>query len=337
MNWYLQNGKDSDIAISTRIRFVRNINGLKFNLKTKEEIEKLDEKIRDNLYNIGYGLNFFKLKDMDNTTKLSLVEKNLISPDFIIDNHLTGGILINDDENICITTGQEDHLKIQVFNSGIDLENTLNLAIEIDKKLEEILGYCINKKYGYLTSCPSDLGTGLRASVMVHLPALAITKNVNQLLDALSNFGINIRGVFGKSTPSMGNIYQISNKQTLGVTENEIIRNLEIIVQKIIEQERKVRKILADNSSKLEDNIYRAYGILSNCRKLSYKESRNLLSMVKLGVDLGILREMNDLEVQKLYLYTKNANMQKYFGEEFDDNQLDTKRAEIVRKLISEK
>ena len=337
MNWYLQNGKDSDIAISTRIRFVRNINGLKFSLKTKEEIEKLDEKIRDNLYNIGYGLNFFKLKDMDNTTKLSLVEKNLISPDFIIDNHLTGGILINDDENICITTGQEDHLKIQVFNSGIDLENTLNLAIEIDKKLEEILGYCINKKYGYLTSCPSDLGTGLRASVMVHLPALAITKNVNQLLDALSNFGINIRGVFGKSTPSMGNIYQISNKQTLGVTENEIIRNLEIIVQKIIEQERKVRKILADNSSKLEDNIYRAYGILSNCRKLSYKESRNLLSMVKLGVDLGILREMNDLEVQKLYLYTKNANMQKYFGEEFDDNQLDTKRAEIVRKLISEK
>ena len=337
MNWYLQNGKDSDIAISTRIRFVRNINGLKFNLKTKEEIEKLDERIRDNLYNIGYGLKFFKLKDMDNTTKLSLVEKNLISPDFIIDNHLTGGILINDDENICITTGQEDHLKIQVFNSGIDLENTLNLAIEIDKKLEEILGYCINKKYGYLTSCPSDLGTGLRASVMVHLPALAITKNVNQLLDALSNFGINIRGVFGKSTPSMGNIYQISNKQTLGVTENEIIRNLEIIVQKIIEQERKVRKILADNSSKLEDNIYRAYGILSNCRKLSYKESRNLLSMVKLGVDLGILREMNDLEVQKLYLYTKNANMQKYFGEEFDDNQLDTKRAEIVRKLISEK
>ena len=337
MNWYLQNGKDSDIAISTRIRFVRNINGLKFSLKTKEEIEKLDEKIRDNLYNIGYGLKFFKLKDIDNTTKLSLVEKNLISPDFIIDNHLTGGILINDDENICITTGQEDHLKIQVFNSGIDLENTLNLAIEIDKKLEEILGYCINKKYGYLTSCPSDLGTGLRASVMVHLPALAITKNVNQLLDALSNFGINIRGVFGKSTPSMGNIYQISNKQTLGVTENEIIRNLEIIVQKIIEQERKVRKILADNSSKLEDNIYRAYGILSNCRKLSYKESRNLLSMVKLGVDLGILREMNDLEVQKLYLYTKNANMQKYFGEEFDDNQLDTKRAEIVRKLISEK
>lgn len=337
MNWYLQNGKDSDIAISTRIRFVRNINGLKFSLKTKEEIEKLDEKIRDNLYNIGYGVKFFKLKDIDNTTKLSLVEKNLISPDFIVDNHLTGGILINDDENICITTGQEDHLKIQVFNSGIDLENTLNLAIEIDKKLEEILGYCINKKYGYLTSCPSDLGTGLRASVMVHLPALAITKNVNQLLDALSNFGINIRGVFGKSTPSMGNIYQISNKQTLGVTENEIIRNLEIIVQKIIEQERKVRKILADNSSKLEDNIYRAYGILSNCRKLSYKESRNLLSMVKLGVDLGILREMNDLEVQKLYLYTKNANMQKYFGEEFDDNQLDTKRAEIVRKLISEK
>lgn len=337
MNWYLQSGKDSDIAISTRIRFVRNINGLKFNLKKQEEVKKLDEKIKDNLYNIGYGLKFFKIKDMDNNTKLSLVEKNLISPDFIVNNLLSGGILINDEENICITTAQEDNLKIQVFNSGIDLENTLNLAIEIDKKLEEIFGYCINKKYGYLTSCPSDLGTGLRASVMLHLPALSITKNVNPLLEALSNFGINIRGIFGKSTPSMGNIYQISNKQTLGVTENEIIRNLEIIVQKIIEQERKVRKILADNSVKLADNIYRAYGILSNCRKLSYKESVNLLSMVKLGVDLGILKEINDLKIQKLYLYTKNANMQKYYAEEFDDNQLDIKRAEIVRKIISEK
>ena len=178
MNWYLQSGKDSDVAKSTRIRFSRNLKGFKFNLKTKQEIEKLENKIEENIFSIGYGLKFLKLKDMDNITKQSLVEKNLISPDF--SKNENGSILINDEENICIMIGGEDHLQIQVFNCGLDLRNVLNLAIEIDNKLNEVLGYSMNKKYGYLTASPANVGTGLRASVMVHMPALSKTNNIRK-------------------------------------------------------------------------------------------------------------------------------------------------------------
>ena len=337
MNWYLQSGNDSDVAISTRIRLARNLNGFKFQLRSNEEIELLENKIKENLYGIGYGLKFFRLKDMDDITKMSLVEKNLISPDFILKRNETGSILINDDENICIMIGEEDHLRIQVFNSGLDLENTLNLAIELDEKIGNTLGYAINKKYGYLTSCPSNVGTGLRASVMIHLPALAKTGNTIKVLEAVNNFGINIRGVYGENTESTGDMYQISNKQTLGVTEKEIIQNLKVVVEKIIKQERTARKFLAKDSVELEDKIYRSYGILSNCRKVTSEETRNLLSNIKLGTDLGILKELTDFKVKKLYLYTKPASLQKYVGEQYETIERDIKRAEVIKQIINEK
>ena len=242
--------------------------------------------------------------------------------------------MINDEENICIMIGNEDHIELQVFNCGLDLDNTLNLAIEVDKKIEEALGYAVNKKYGYLTSCPNNVGTGLRASVMVHLPALSKTKNTKKVLEAINSFGVNIRGVYGENTESTGDMYQISNKQTLGITEQEIIQNLYVIVEKVIKQEREARKILAKDDIALEDLIYRSYGILSNCRKISSEETRELLSNIKLGTDLGILKELTDLEVQKLYLYTKPANLQKYVGEQYEAIERDIKRAEVIKEII---
>ena len=336
MNWYLQSSNNSDIAISTRIRLARNLNDFKFNLN-KEELQQLEKFIQDNLYQIGYGLKFFKLKDMDDITKMSLVEKHLLSPNFVLKRNETGSILINDEENICIMIGEEDHLRIQVFNCGLDLENTLNLAIEIDEKIGETLGYAINKKYGYLTSCPSNVGTGLRASVMVHLPALSKTKNTRRVLEAINNFGVNIRGVYGENTEGSGDMYQISNQQTLGVSEKEIIKNLNIIVEKIMEQERQARKLLAKDELELEDIIYRSYGILTNCRKISSEEARDLLSNIKLGTDLGILQELTDLKVQKLYLYTKPANLQKYLGSQYEAIERDIKRAEVIKQILNEK
>ena len=336
MNWYLQSENDSDVAKSTRIRFARNLHGLKFNLKTKEEIEQLENKIKDNLYSIGYGLRFLKLKDMDDITKMSLVEKNLISPDFVLKRNETGSILINDEENICIMIGEEDHLRIQVFSSGLNLEDTLNLAIELDEKIGDTIGYAISKKYGYLTSCPSNVGTGIRASVMVHLPALARTRNTRKVLEAVSNFGINIRGVYGENSESTGDMYQISNKQTLGITEKEIVENLKVIVEKIISQERQARRLLAKDSIELEDMIYRNYGILSNCRKITSEETRKLLSYIKLGVDLGILKELTDAKIQKIYLYTKPANLQKYLGQQYEAIERDIKRAEVIKQIINE-
>ena len=337
MNWYLQSSKDSDVARSTRIRFARNIVGFPFKLKTKEMKEALENKIKDNLYGIGYGLKFFKLKDMDDITKMSLVEKNIISPEFVLNKNDDGSILINDEENICIMIGEEDHLRIQVFNYGLDLENTLNLAIELDEKINETLGYAINKKYGYLTACPSNLGTGLRASVMLHLPALEHTGNVRKILNNVSNFGISIRGIYGENSKSTGDMYQISNRQTLGITEKEIIDRVKVIAEKIIEQERKARKMLTDNKIEFEDMIYRNYGILSNCKKISSNETRELLSNIKMGVDLGIVDELTDLQVQKLYLYTKPANLQKYLGEQYDTYERDIKRAEVIKQIIEAK
>ena len=293
--------------------------------------------VNEKLFAIEYGLKFLKLKDMDDITKMSLVEKNLISPEFILNKNETGSILINDEENICIMIGEEDHLRIQVFSSGLDLENTLNLAVELDEKIDEVLHYSKSKKYGYLTSCPSNVGTGLRASVMVHLPALSKTGNTKRVLEAISNFGMNIRGVYGENSESSGDMYQISNKQTLGITEKEIIENMQVIVEKIIKQERKARKILADNSIDLEDEIYRSYGILSNCRKISSDETRELLSDIKLGVDLGILQELTDSKVQKMYLYSKPANLQKYLGQQYEAIERDIKRSEVIKQILNEK
>lgn len=329
MNWYLQSSENSDVAKSTRIRLARNIQGIPFQVSPKKEIEA-------NLYAIGYGLKLFRLKDMDDITKMSLVEKNLISPQFVLNKNEIGSILINEEENICIMIGNEDHLEIQVFNCGFDLENTLNLAIEIDEKIGKVLGYAMHQKYGYLTACPSNVGTGLRASVMVHLPALSKTKNTKKVLEAIHSFGINIRGVYGENTESTGDMYQISNQQTLGVTEKEIIQNLHVIVEKIIKQERQARKILAKDDISLEDLIYRSYGILRNCKKISSEETRSLLSNIKLGTDLGILKELTDLKVQKLYLYTKPANLQKYVGEQYEAIERDIKRAEVISQIMNE-
>lgn len=337
MNWYLQCGKESDVVLSTRIRFSRNLQGFKFNLKNKIEIAKLKNKIKENVFGIGYGLKYFELKDMDDITKMSLVEKKLISPEYVLNQNDIGAILINDDENICIMINDDDHLKIQVFSAGFELENTLNFAIEIDKKIEEVLGYATNKKYGYLTSLPTNCGTGLKASVMVHLPALGKTRNIDKVFYTINNFDINILGEYGQDNENAQNIYQISNKKTLGVTEQEIIENLKVIINKLIEQERKTRKFLAKDTIELEDTIYRSYGLLNNCRKITLEEAQKLISNVKLGTDLGILNELNDSKIQKLSLYIKPANMQKYLGEQYELLERNIKRAEVIKKIMVEK
>ena len=328
MNWYLQSGKDSDVVTSTRIRFARNLQGFKFNLKNQKDIEELKNKIKENTYAIGYGLKYLELKDMDDITKLSLVEKNLISKDYALKNK-TGAILINDEENICIIINDDDHLKVQVFSSGFELENTLNFAIELDKKIEEVLGYATSKKYGYLTSMPTNCGTGLKASVMVSLPALEKTRNIDKVFYNLSNFGINIL--------ELNNVFEISNKRTLGITEEDIIQNIKVVTEKLIEQERNARKFLDKDNISLEDTIYRSYGLLTNCRKITLEETEKLLSNVKIGTDLGILPELTDSKIQKIYLYSKPANMQKYLGEQYEAFERDIKRAEVIKNIIKEK
>lgn len=334
-NWYLQNGKDSDVVVSSRVRLSRNLNGFNFlNRCTKEEQEKILEKVKEIVPSLGYGLKYVNLDDLDDVTKLSLAEKHLLSPEFVVNNKKKKAIIVNDEENICIMLNEDDHIKLQVFSSGQELENLLNLATELDEKIGDILEYSYNKNFGFLTASPINIGTGLKASVIVHLPALTLTGNLSKMLRIVNNLGMSVKGVYGEGSQNSGDLYQISNNQTIGITEKEIITNVKNIAEKIIEQERTARKYLCKNEIELQDVVHRAYGVLTNAVKINPDESRKLLSEVKMGVDLGILNELDDGQVRKLELYTKPGNLQKYVGKTLDGYEREIKRAEVIKQII---
>ena len=336
MNWYLQNGKESDVILSSRVRLSRNIKGIPFTTKCKDEdYKKVYDLMKNATMSLGYGLKFIALKDIDDITKGVLAEEHLISQEFAKTKNPYAAIIINDDENICIEVNEEDHIKLQVFSSGLDIENLMNLAIEIDQKLENIVPYSYNEQYGYLTACPINVGTGLKASVLVHLAGLTQTGNIRKILNVINNFGMSVRGAYGEGTKVEGDLYQISNNQTLGVTEGEIIKNLKLISQKIISQERLARKFLTKNSVELEDKVYRDFGILSNARKLTNDETKELLSTVKLGTDLGIIKELNDTKVMELLVYTKPSNLQKRVNKSLNLYEQEIERPKVINEIIN--
>ncbi len=334
-NWYLQTGKDSDVVVSSRARLARNLAEFNFkNSYTKDESKAVLEKLEEITPSLGYGLKLCKMDNIDYVTKVSLMEKHLISPEFAMKKGNNQAILINDEENICIMINEEDHLRLQVFSSGFDVEHTVGLITEIDDKLSELVNYAYSKEFGYLTACPTNVGTGLRISIMVHLPALTITGNISKVLSAVNSFGMNIRGIYGEGSDSKGNMYQIYNNQSLGLTEKEIMKNVKAVTDKIIEQERLARKNLEKKPVELEDRVYRSYGLLVNSRKMTSDECRALLSDVKLGTDLGIITELDDAKVKKLELYTQVGNLQKLIGDELNAYDRDIKRCEIIKTLI---
>ena len=334
-NWYLQTGNDSDIVISSRARLARNLADFNFrNSYVKDESKSVLAKIEEITPSIGYNLKFCKMENIDDITKISLMEKHLISPDFAMKNNPNQAILINDEENICIMVNEEDHLRIQVFSAGLDIEHTLGLITEIDDKISSLVDYSYSSEFGYLTACPTNVGTGLRISIMVHLPGLALTGNISKVLRAVNSFGMNIRGIYGEGSESKGDIYQIFNNQSLGLTEKEIMKNVKAVTDKIIEQERLARKNLEKKPIELEDRVYRAYGILTNSRKLTSDECRALISDIKLGTDLGIIKELDDNKIRKLELYTQIGNLQKLAGQELNAYERDIKRCEIIKTLI---
>ena len=336
VNWYMQNGKESDVIISSRVRLSRNIKGIPFVSKcSNDELKAVYTKMKEITPALGYGLKFIPLKDIDELNKQCLVEKNLISLEFAKSKNPYTAIMINDEENICIIINEEDHIKLQVFSSGLDLENLMNLAIEIDQKLEEFIPYSFHHQYGYLTACPTNVGTGLKVSVLAHIPALELTGNVRKILNVVNNLGISIRGVNKEEDNIKGQLYQITNNQTLGVTEKEITKNLKLVSQKIIEQERIARKFLAKKEIEFEDKVYRDYGILTNARKISEDEAIDLLSMVKMGTDLGVIKELNDQKIAELNLYTKPANLQKLTGKNLSEYDQDIERAKVIKNIIS--
>lgn len=335
MNWYCEPGKENDVVLSTRIKLSRNFADIPFIAKaTEKDLQNVVERMQKILPKLGYGLKLQRLKDMDLITKQSLLEKNLVNQEFISDNTDVEAICINDEENICIMLNELDHIEIQVFNSGLEIDNSFNLISEIDQKLRNEEKIAFDKKFGYLTSDLVNVGTGMKASILVHLPGLKKTGNLQKILDIVENFGMNIRNEYGEYSKKDSDVYQISNRQTLGISEKDTIANLKIITEKIVEQERIARKFLAENSKNLEDSIYRSLGILLYAKRMSLEESNKLISEVKLGVDLGILLELTDIKIKKMLLYTKTANLQKYVGRTLTKDEMQIERAKILQNII---
>ena len=332
MSWYLEDGKDSDVVISSRIRFARNIEGIKFSkIASDDELKNVLELLKN--INADKTLHFVKLEDLDKTMQNSLVEKHIISKDLL--NVSNAGILLNNNEDVAIMVNEEDHLRIQVMKAGFNLEEVLNEAYKLDEKLSEKIKYAYNEKYGYLTACPTNIGTGLRASVMLHLPALRITGKIDMVLDVVNKVNLNVRGVYGEGTEALGDLYQVSNKVSLGLSEEEIVNNVKGIVKKLIEQERKAREYLKNKGLEFEDKVYRAYGSLIYAKKLSYSECAKLISIVRLGINMGLIDEIDNKKLNEISIFTKPSTLQKCLKRELTVEERDEERGKLIKKIVN--
>ena len=334
MSWYLEDGKDSDVVVSSRVRIARNIAGKKFvSTASDEELKDVLMTIKNS--NIVSDLHFINLSDLDELMQNSLVEKRVISRDLL--EMKETGILLNDAEDISIMINEEDHLRIQVMKPGFNLDEALSDAIKVDEKISSKINYAYNDKYGFLTACPTNLGTGLRASVMLHLPALRLTGKIEKVLEVVNKVNLNVRGVYGEGTEAIGDLYQVSNKISLGVTEEEIVENVKLIVQKLIEQERKAREYLKNQGETFEDRVSRTYGNLLYARKMTYSECAKLISIVRLGINIGIITEIDNEKLNKISILTKPATLQKYLKKELSAEERDIKRAKVIKQIIESK
>lgn len=332
--WISGEGPDSDIVFSSRIRLARNLEKYPFpNRASKEEKKAVITEVREAISSIeDYKLHYIEMVDLPELERELLVEKHLISPVHAIDGP-GKGVFIDDNENISIMVNEEDHIRLQVLTAGSQLKEAWNIANELDDKLEDKLDIAFSKKWGYLTACPTNLGTGLRVSVMVHLPALNLTNNIGRMLTAVSQLGLAVRGLYGEGSESIGHLYQISNQVTLGHSEKDIMENLGTVTQEVINQERKAREAL-QKDIKVIDNIKRSYGILKYAHQLSSDEAMRLLSNVKLGIDMGIIDYVDDKVLRELMILIRPAHIQKMHGKELAALERDIKRAELIQALL---
>lgn len=331
--------KERDIVISSRVRLARNIKDMPFPVLLPENRARHLTKTIEECLNSNEGLatifKKFDLSELKNNEKRVLVEKHLISRE--LGTHWGAAVFINDGEDLSIMVNEEDHIRIQCILDGFQLYNTYEQADKMDDVLEGCMEFSFHERFGYLTSCPTNAGTGMRASVMLHLPSMTLNNQIHSMMMTLSKFGLTIRGIHGEGTQALGDLYQISNQNTMGVTEHEIIDTLHDVAREIIKKERDLRyDILQNNRIYLEDKIYRAYGILSNARSINSEESMKLLSLVRLGADLELLDQKLSV-INRLLLDIQPGILASTYGEAMNDMERDRVRAEHIRRELMEK
>ncbi len=335
--WITEDGPESDVVMSTRIRLARNIEKYVFptSLSGEEAREVVDEVQQYAIANTSEKTDAFVPVIMENlqmVEKRVLMEKHLISP-YLIQNSLYGACLLSKDETVSIMINEEDHLRIQTLQPGLQLKEALEVANEVDDWLEQNINYAFDEKRGYLTSCPTNVGTGLRASVMMHLPGLALTNQMNRILPAMNQLGFIVRGIYGEGSEALGNIFQISNQMTLGKSEDDIVFDLRGVIKQLIVQERSAREMLVKNSKvQLEDRIWRAFGTLTNSRIIKSKEAATCLSDVRLGIDLHYIPNISPKIFNELMVLIQPGMMQQYVGAPLRVEDRDIKRASLIRE-----
>lgn len=338
--WMSGGGPHGDIALSSRIRLARNLVGMPFpNRADLDQLAAVVDQMRKSVNTLsnadGHSYSFIVLDQLSPLERAVLVEKHIISP-----NHSqqaeNRALMIRDDAGVSIMVNEEDHLRIQCLTPGLDLAAAEALANRIDDALEAKNNFAFNENLGYLTACPTNLGTGLRASTMLHLPALVLTQQINRLVAAATQLGMTVRGLYGEGTEAIGNIFQVSNQLTLGYNEQEIVDNLQGVVIQIIDQERAARQALLENSrDAITDRVWRSYGVLRYARSISGNEALAMLSEVRLGVDLKIIDDTRPEIFNELLVRTRPNFLQKMAGErELDSSSRDRLRAQIIRDKL---
>ncbi len=356
--WLRGAGPVSDIVISSRIRLARNLEKFPFATRaTKASQGEVLKIVRDGLAQTDAlkRPTVFEMGELDEVDRQFLVERHLVSREHIVQpDHKA--VAIGAGEVVSIMINEEDHLRIQAMQSGLNLRDAWAIIDELDDQLSEAIPYAYSTDWGYLTCCPTNTGTGMRASVMVHLPSLVITKQINKVLHTITKLGLTARGLYGEGTEASGNFFQISNQVALGRSEDELIENIERILKEVIHQEQSAREtLLANNRVQLEDRIWRAFGLLRHAQTMSSTEALDLLSAVRLGVDLGVMSAnggspaaarppqetgrpgANGLDrkiVNELFLFSQPAHLQKLEGKVLTAKERDVKRAELIRSRI---
>ncbi len=336
-SWLKGSGPNSDIVISSRIRLARNLEKFPFPHWAKkpdsEQVLALAAAAFEKTPELKDGI-FLRLDDFDNVDKQFLVERHLMSNEHAIRSNQKA-LFINPDENVAIMVNEEDHLRIQVMESGFDLDMTWRIMDSIDNRLSEVLTYAFKREWGYLTACPTNTGTGMRGSIMLHLPALVMTRQINRVLEAIAKLSFTTRGLYGEGTQASGNFFQISNQVSLGSKEEEILGNIKGVIKQIIEQEEKAREsLMAEHREMLEDRIWRSYGTLKNAHIISSNETVELLSMLRLGSDLNIVANVERSLINELFILTQPSHLQKLENKKLSANERDVKRAQIIRERI---
>jgi len=335
--WLKSSGPNSDIIISSRTRLARNLEKAPFphwaDKKNSEEALWVLEKAISNIDCLK-SATVFKLAEMDSVDKQFLIERHLMSLEHA-QKADSKAVVIDNEEIVSIMINEEDHLRIQVMQSGLNLYEAWNIINRIDDELSRELSFAFLEEWGYLTACPTNTGTGLRGSVMLHLPALVMTRSIDRVLAAISKLSFTTRGLYGEGTQATGNFFQISNQVSLGPSEDEIVNNINGLINQIITQENQARELLISrNRELLEDRVQRSFGILKSAHIITSQETTELLSMMRLGCDLGMIKDIDRRTINELFILTLPAHLQKLENKKLSSQERDIKRAEIIRSKL---